>query len=377
MNQHDPIPILHLITELDAGGAQSALLRLLEQLDRSRFRPVVACFYNGNGLAARQIRELGIPVLDLGMTAWWRLDALWRLYRLLRRERPYILHCWLFHANFLGRIIGRLARVPIIITSRRNVEIGGRWREWLQRWTANLDDKTVAVCEAARQAEISAAGALPDKVVTIYNGIEAVPYAAADRSVIRREFSIADGAFLLGVVGRLHQQKGHVYLFEALAQVRRRFPDVRLLVVGDGRLRAELAAQTQQQNLTDNIIFTGLRQDIPQILAGLDLFVLPSLWEGLPNVVLEAMAAGLPVVATAVGGTPELVSDDETGLLVPAQDAAALAQAIQRLVENPAMARQMGKSGRQRVRADFSIRKMVEQTEQLYELLLNEKGLLD
>ncbi|MEJ2751041.1 MAG: glycosyltransferase, partial [Anaerolineae bacterium] len=190
MSECDPIPVLHLITELDAGGAQSALYRLLKHGDSARFRPVVACFYNGDGAAAQRIRQLGIPVVDLDMTGWYRLDALWRLYQLLRRERPFILHCWLFHANFLGRIVGRLARVPIIITARRNVEIGGAWRERLQRWTVGLDDKIIAVCEAARQAEISHSGAPPDKVVTIYNGIDLLPFAVSARQAVRREWGI-------------------------------------------------------------------------------------------------------------------------------------------------------------------------------------------
>jgi glycosyltransferase involved in cell wall biosynthesis len=363
--------VLHFITELDAGGAQTALYRLLKHTDLTGIKPVVVCLYNGDRLMADRIRQLGVPVIDVQLTAWWRIDALWRLYRLLRRERPSILHCWLFHANFLGRIMGRLARVPIIITSRRNVEIGGAWRERLQRGTVELDDKIIAVCEAARQAEIQRSHVSPDKVVTIYNGIDVAPFAVSTRQAIRRELGIDADAFLLGVIGRLHRQKGHVYLFQALRQVRPQFADVRLLVVGDCRLRNELVAQAEREGVADVVIFTGARGDIPEILSALDLFVLPSLWEGLPNVVLEAMAAGLPVVATAVGGTPELIINGETGLLVPPQDADSLAQAILHLLANPEQANAMGRAGRMHVQSKFAMSHSTLATHQLYHDLIN------
>ena len=369
-----PISVLYLITELDAGGAQTALYRLLKHADQTRIKPVAACFYNGDKLMANKIRQLGAPVVDLQMTTFWRIDALWRLYKLLRRERPSILHSCLFHANFLGRIVGQLARVPVIITSRRNVEIGGPWRERLKRWTVSLDDKIVAVCAAARQAEIERAGAPPEKVVTIYNGIEPNDYTVNARQTIRREFDVPPSAKLLGTVGRMHPQKGHVYLLTALRRVRERFPDARLLVVGDGRLRAQLQSQVHEQQLEDGVTFTGVRSDIPEILSALDLFVLPSLWEGLPNVILEAMAAGLPVVATAVGGAPELVADGQTGLLVPPAQAEALEQAIMQMLENPAQAKNMGQAGHERVLTHFSLAQTVAATTALYDELLTAAG---
>jgi glycosyltransferase involved in cell wall biosynthesis len=171
--------VFHLITELDIGGAQLALLRLLASLDRDRFVPTVACLYNGDAAVAQRIRALGVPVTDLGMTARWRWDAFERLYRLLRHERPTILHTWMFHANLPGRVLGALARVPIIITSRRNENIGGVMREYLNRWTACLDDRVIAVCELARQAEIKRARVSPEHVVTVYNGVDVERFSVA------------------------------------------------------------------------------------------------------------------------------------------------------------------------------------------------------
>ncbi|HRW04113.1 MAG TPA: glycosyltransferase, partial [Caldilineaceae bacterium] len=220
------IRVLHLITELDAGGAQTALLRLLEQTKDSRIQPRVVCLYNENKVVAQQIRQLGISVTGLGMSQSWRVDALWRLYRLLRAEPVDILHCWMFHADILGRLVGRIVGVPAVITSRRSMEVGGARREQIKRWTAWLDDRVVAVCEMARTAEISRTGVAPEKVRTIYNGIDSAPYhvPAARGLQMRQALTIPGDALVVGTVGRLHPVKGHRYLLQAWPTVRQQIP---------------------------------------------------------------------------------------------------------------------------------------------------------
>ncbi len=374
----DSLRILFLITELDTGGAQKALARLLASLNRSRFKPHVACLYHGDKTVAQEIRALGIPLTDLRMQAKWRADALWRLYRLLRRQQPAILHTWMFHANLPGRLLGRLAGVPIVITSRRNVNIGGPARERLLRWTSGLDDAVIAVCELARQAEIERAGAAPHHVATIYNGVDVTAFSRSDPEAdarIRDTFDIPADAPLLGAIGRLHPQKDFGTLLAAVAQLRRQVPDAHLLLVGDGELREELVNHARSLGLGDCVTFAGHRTHIPEILAAIDVFTLTSLWEGLPNVILEAMAAGLPVVATRVGGVPEVVVAGETGLLVPPRDPDALSRAIVTLLRDPALRQTMGRAGQERVRHRFSVEQMVRRTESLYERLLAEKGL--
>jgi sugar transferase (PEP-CTERM/EpsH1 system associated) len=368
----DRIDVLHLITELSTGGAQTALLRLLAGLDRDRFRPAVACLYNGDKPVAQRIRSLGIPVTDLRMTAKWRLDALWRLYCLLRQQRPDILHTWMFHANFPGRLLGRLAGVPIIITSRRNEDIGGALRERLNRWTARLDDRVIAVCEVARRAEIERARVSPEHVVTIYNGIDVERFSATDGDLVirvRRELGIPAGVPLIGAVGRLHPQKDFAGLLDSLTEVQKYVSPVRLLLVGEGELRDDLETRARSLGISGIVTFAGFRSDVAEILAACDVFVLPSLWEGMPNVVLEAMAVGLPVVATQVGGVPEIVLDGETGLLVPPGDSETLAQALIRLLRDPDLRSRMGRAGRRRVEQHFSANQLVLETEALYEAL--------
>lgn len=369
-----PIPIIHLITELDTGGAQMALLRFLGRHDRAQYRPLVACLYNGDKVVAQQIRALGVEVIDLGMTRPYRFDALWRLFRLLRQERPSILHCWLYHADIIGRVIGRAAAVPHIITSRRDVYIGGRQRDWLKRLTAFLDHKTIAVCDAARQVEIEQAGGHPDKVVTIYNGLDIPQFEAElarDPTRFRQELGVPDNAFLIGVVARLHPQKGHKYLLQALQTLRSQFPQIYCLIAGGGSLRSELETAVTDLNLSASVQFIGNRQDVAAILSVCDLFVLPSLWEGFPNVILEAMAAGTPIVATTVDGVPELIENGETGLLAPPADSQALAQAIAQMIQNQGKAAAMAQGARQVVQTTFSIERTVTQIEALYQQLLN------
>lgn len=364
--------MLYFITELDIGGAQKVLVHILKHLDRRRFSPLVACLYNENGIIANQIRALNVPVIGLRMTAKWRVDALWRFYRLLRREQPVILHSSLFHANIPSRIIGGLAGVPIKVSWRQNLEIGGQLREFINRQTVRLDHKVVAVCELARQAEIKRAGLSPDKVVTIYNCIDACELAtnASTRAKVRQEFGIPARAPLIGTVGRLHPQKGLSTLLAAMTDLKTHIPTVRWLVVGDGELREELEQQTDAYGLSDSVIFAGARSDVPQILAALDLFALPSLWEGLPLAALEAMAAGLPVIATTVGGVPEVVVNEVTGLLVPPNNPAALAQALRQVLANPAQRQAMGAAGQEQVAKKFSVSSIIPQIEALYEALL-------
>lgn len=372
------IHVLYLITDLNFGGAQKVLSDMLKRLDKNRFMPTVACLFGGDGPVADEIRAIDIPVVDLGMIAKWRLDALVRLFLLLRRMRPVILHASLFHANIPGRVFGRLAGVPIIITWRQNVNIGGQIRELINRWTAELGDRTVAVSDLVLQVEIKRARISPDKVVTIYNGIDVSAFATPNPEVaaqIRQSFDIPPGTLLVGTVGRLHPQKGLDNLLTAMPIIKRQFPNLRLLIIGDGELRNSSEIQAQSLGISDDVIFTGPRTDVPEIIPTLDVFSLPSLWEGLSLALLEAMAAGLPVVATSVGGTPEVVVDGATGLLVPPRDPTALAEAITHILTNPSMAHRMGQAGRERVTKHFSIDETVRKTEQLYETLLAEKGL--
>lgn len=366
------IPVSYLITELSTGGAQNALLRLLARLDRNRFSPTVACLYNGDGAVAQEIRALGVQVFDARMHHKADWTALLRLYRYVRQVRPTILHTSLFHANLPGRVLGRLAGVPIIVCSERTMAMESAWRYRLNRWTIGLVDRVTTVSANVRDFCISHVGLPADKLVLIYNGVELPEKPLASRQEARAELGLPLDSLVVGAVSRLDPVKGVAFLIQALARVE----GAHLVVIGDGPERATLASLAENLGIANRVRWAGHRRNAAHLLAAFNVFVQPSLYEGLPNTVLEAMAAGLPVVATAVGGTPEAVVNGETGLLVPPRDPSALAQAITRLLQAPDLRRKMGQAGREWVVQFFSVERMVAKTERLYAELLAEKGII-
>lgn len=364
--------VLHLITELSTGGAQRALARLLSHLDCQRFVASVACLYNGDEAVAREIRSMGIPVTDLGMTAKYRWDAFWRLYRLLQGERPTILHTWMFHPNIPGRVLGRLAGVPIIINSERTMGQERGWRYALNRLTHPLADRITCVSEQVADFVVQRIGVPREKTVVIPNGVESEEFDDLPTSEkARSALNLPPDKALVGTVTRLNEVKRVDVLLEASARLER----THTVIVGDGPERRGQEAMAHRLGLAARVHFVGQQLDVRPWLAALDVFALSSDWEGMSNALLEAMAAGLPVVATAVGGTPEVVVDGVTGILVPPRDPDALAEAILRLLRDPDLRRSMGQAARARIEQHFSIEETVRRTEELYTTLLEQKGI--
>ena len=364
------IKIIYLITELSIGGAQNALTRLLSGLDRASYEPYVACLYNGDGVAAESIRQLGIPVTDLGMKFKRNLGAFFRIYRLLRKVKPDILHTLMFHANIPGRIIGRLTGVPIIISSERTMEMESRFRLWLNQLTAHLADRITCVSQKVADFAIREIKIPQEKIIIIPNGISMDQYSHI-RSLSEERISLGlPEGLLIGTVSRAHPIKGLAILLDAFAMLLIDRPQVHLVLVGSGPQLHELQQQANKLGLEGHVIFLGERRDIPSILAAIDIFVLPSLFEGMPNAVLEAMASGLPVVATSVGGTPEVIMDGVTGLLVPPGNPTALTNAMVRLLEDPGLRSEMGQAAYMRVKQYYTQEQMVQKTELLYQDLM-------
>ncbi len=362
------VRIAFCITDLDPGGAERALVQLVTRLDRQRWEPAVFCL-SGHGALADELQAAGILVICLGARHWSNVSASLRLARELRRFRPAIVQSFLFHANLAGRIAGRVARVGKIVSGIRVAEKRSRVPLWLDRWTNWLVTSNVCVSRAVADFSIARAGLLPKKIVVICNGVDVARFSTA-RPADLSQFGISPGSQVLLTVGRLDRQKGLDDLVEAAALVVPKYPRAHFLMVGEGSERRRIELLICETGLADRVHLAGWRPDIPELLAASYALVLSSHWEGLPNVILEAMAAGLPVVATRVEGTSELVNEGLTGLIVAPQSPATLAAGIEKLLSDPALSHAMGQSGRERAAANFSWDKMAAQYSALYSSLL-------
>ncbi len=297
-----------------------------------------------------------------------------RLWRSIRAARPDVVHTHLLHADLYGIPAARLAGVPAVITTRHNDDAFRRRFPIRQVNAAlwRLVNAGIAISDAIAHFVREVERAPAHKVHTVRYGLEALPTMdrAAAQAALRRELGLPDEALLLGMVSRLVEQKGIPYALRAFERVGGEFPAAQLVIAGDGLLRVELELMARSLRVADRVHFLGWRADPAAILAALDVFLMPSLWEGFGLVLLEAMAQGLPVVGSAVSAIPEVVVDGETGLLCPPRDVHALAAALRLLLADPERRERMGTAGRARVEAHFSAARMVEETIALYQAVL-------
>lgn len=369
--------ILFVTTGLGYGGAETQLVRLAVGLGSRGWRVQVVSMLPPQAFLY-ELEQASIPVHSLSMRRGVPDPrGLFRLMGILRHERPVILTSFLYHANLLGRIAGQLMGVPVVISSIRNEKFGGLVADRMTRLTDRLADITTINSNLAGEAVVRR-GVVPDeKLKVIPNGLDITRFSWTQeaRMQVRKELEIAETHFLWLAIGRLDEQKNYPNLLSAFAQVVSRYPKTMLLVAGEGALRQTLDEMVSFVGLEQYVHFLGVRTDIPNLLAAADAFVLASAWEGLPNVVMEALAARKPVVATEVGGVPELVKEDKNGFLVPSGDSEALAQAMLDLMNLPLVERLcMGERGFKHLEANYSIERVIDQWEALYIDLLLKKG---
>ncbi len=370
--------ILHVITGLEIGGAERVLLETA-RYQQARGHEVAVCALRPEGPLAAAVREV-CPLYTVDMGHRLSPGVIWKLARLMRRGHHDVVHSYLYQANLVARVAARLAGVPVNISSVRCSYTWLRWPHFaVDRWTAHFADCITSVSEATRQFSIEREGLPTRKIVTLRNGIEVSRFdkitdRAATRAALRQSLGYAADALVVCMTGRLHAQKGHTFLFQAAERLKGRFPQLRLLIIGDGPQRAALEAETRARGLSGMVQFLGMRKDVPELLAASDVFAFPSLYEGLPNAVLEAMAMSLPVVASTADGTVEVIESERDGLLVPTGDAAALEAALERVLGDAGLRGRLAQAGRQRVLADFTFEKMMHETEDLYYSLLGRKA---
>ncbi|MDD5680516.1 MAG: glycosyltransferase [Candidatus Omnitrophica bacterium] len=364
------VKIAHIITDLDIGGAELMLLKILRNSDINSYRHLVISL-KPKGKVTKGIEDAGIRVISLNMK-WYNFPVcLWRLYGILKTEKPDIVHSYLFHAELAGRICGRIAGVPIVISSLRSVDVGSDFRRLLLRLTDNLVDAVTAVSDKVAYEHVNKRITKKEKIKVIYNGLEPDKRERKEnKDELRRKIGISPAEYLVLSVGNLRPVKGYSFVFDAVKMLKERGKNVKLLIVGGGNYKRNLEAEAADKGIRDNVVFSGEREDVSDFLSMADTFVMASLWEGLPNSLLEAMQAGLPVIATKVGGIPEVICHNENGLLVSPKDGKALADAIESMIKDEALGTRLAQSARSYVKEKFDIRKTVAETEKLYEELL-------
>ncbi len=360
-----PVPVALAITDLDVGGAERAMVALATGLDRRRWDPSVVVL-GGEGALSAPIRAAGIPVECLDVDPRRPDRAIRALARALRRSRPRLVQSFLFHANIAARLAGPLSGNPWVVGGLRVAERQRRWHLTLDRLTGRLATGSVCVSEGVRRFSREVGRLDPDRLAVIPNGVDPAPFDRAG-GVDRASLGVPPGSPMVLYVGRLDPQKGLNVLLEAAGKVVAARPDWHLVLVGDGPDRDALRLRAGSiPGLADRIRWLGRRDDVPGLLKAADLLVLPSLWEGMPNAVLEAMAARRAVVASAVEGSEDLVVPGRTGWLVPPGDADALAGALLEAAADGDRLGRFGQAGRARIEAGFTPGRVVEAYDRLW-----------
>lgn len=374
--------VLHIITKLELGGAQKSTLDILRCLDRKKYKIFLL---SSDGLLSDEARKIDslevelLPSLRREINLFFDLKAFVDLYSFIKKNDIDIVHTHSSKAGIVGRWAAYLAGVGIIIHTIHGWEFydgQNRLIKWLyitlERLTARITTRLIAVCEAAIKKGLNYKIGTSNKYRLIYYGIDynAFSNIRQDREYTKRCLGLREDNFIVGMIACFKPQKAHRDLIKAASLIVREVPGVQFLLVGDGALRSKMIRQIERLGLGDRFVLAGWRKDIPQILSNLDLVVLSSLWEGLPIVILEAMAAARAVVATNVGGVSEIVKEAKTGFLVEVGNYKQIANRITFLINNRHLATQMGRSAQQSLNGTFSIDSMIRNIEETYKELL-------
>ena len=378
--QSNRVKLLKFVAFFAIGGTERHVVNLSRELDTSKFELHLVCFKRWGELLG-EIETLGVPISEYKINSLYSPQTLRQQLRFsgfLRRNQIQVVHTYGFYSTVFAVPAARLARVPIVIASIRDTgELLTPLQKRVHQFACRFADSILVNAEAVRQWLI-AEGYNANNIHVIRNGIALDRFEKKDGgAAIRQELGLPAHVPLVAMLSRLNRLKGGEYFLQAATLLASRFPEVRFLIVGDvgcgdSTYKAALEREAIRLGLGNRILFTGFRLDVPKVLSAVSISVLPSLSEGLSNVLLESMAAGVPVIATKVGGTPEVIEDGVSGLLVPPSDSEALARAMRSLIENPELARRYGQAGKQRIAEHFSLGRMVQQTEQHYLNLLEQ-----
>lgn len=358
--------VLHLCESSDTGGAESILISLVEGLDKDRYRSVVCLLSDGwlkVELEKRRIETVVIPQPH-------SFDVLWlfRAYRLLKDRGIHVMHSHEFATNVYASVLSSLTGVPVVATAHGKNYYGDKWRRRAAYRFVARQSTMVAVSADLKRFLMERIGIPASDIRVVHNGIDLSRYVVREgNNDVKAELGISAGQRVIGTVGNLFAVKGQTYLLKACKTVAGEFPTFVLLIAGEGDQLDLLREEASVLGISGNVKFLGFRDDVPSLLQAMDVFVLPSLSEGLPLSVLEALALEKPIVATNVGGVPEIMEDGVTGYLVPPRNPDVLSEKIRLVLRNPDMAAELGRAGRKRVEKAFSLKQMIQEYQLLYE----------
>lgn len=367
--QPPPRRIAFCITELDPGGAEKALFQLVTRLNPREWEAHVYCLGPEAPLAPL-IREKGIPVTCFGKTGLGKLQVIQWLTRELNAFRPVILQCFLFHANFIGRLAGRRARVPVIISGHRVAEREKRWHLWLDRWTQRLADQHLCVSRGVADHVTRRIGVPRNRLTVIGNGVE-VDLSSPPRIDVPQTFGFPPQSKIVLGVGRLHPQKGFRDLIKSFSRVHTAVPEARLLIIGEGPQRKELERLVHTLHLDEWVRLPGRRQDIPEMMRQAAVFALSSQWEGMPNVVLEAMACRIPIVAMDVEGIRDLIIHQRSGIIVKPGDLKGFEDSLIEILQTPQLGDSLAREAQTIAKKQFTWDAVVRDYTQFYRRLID------
>ncbi len=363
-----PLRVCQLITTLGIGGAERGLYELVTRMDRERFE--VEVFTLRDGPVSARLADAGIPVTVLGVRGKWDIMKLPRLTKLLRNGHFDLLHTHLFHADLAGRPAAKAAGVPHLVHTVWTAE--GRFRPWQFAYARLLRqscDRVICVSQSVRDHHARLSKLPDDAYVVIPWGVDVEKFRRdqASRRRLRSEWQLAEDDVLLAFVGRLEFYKGIDTLLAALARLASVGRPVRAVIAGDGPQRPAVEKFIAQEPGGKFVRMLGMVSDVPAVLSAADIYAMPSLWEGWPLALGEAMSASLPAIGTNVPGIRDLIIPEQTGLLIDSKDANALAGAIQRLVENASLRTSLGEAARRRIVDQFTIEQTIAAHERLYD----------
>ncbi|WP_236403994.1 glycosyltransferase [Microaerobacter geothermalis] len=373
-----PLKVIHIIGGGEFGGAEQHIIHLLSRFNPQKVQVEVLCFYDST--FAEKLRRNGIKVHVMDQYGRFDFRLLKGITQFLDHEKPDIVHTHGVKANFFGRLACRRLNISPVVTTIHSLLkydyahplarfFASKMELWTRKWTTHF----IAISKAIEE-DLYETGVSSDKISVIYHGIDISYFShVKDPQLIRRLADLPSDATVVGAVGRLVPIKGFDVLLKAASLLKKEgFPHM-FVLVGSGPEEKNLRKLASELEITDRVRFLGFQQDIPSVLAGIDIFVSPSRTEGLGLAVLEAMAAGKPVVATGVGGVKELIRDKENGVLIPVDDEVALFRALEGLFIHPKIYFQLSIKAKQEVEKRFSVEGMVEQTYQLYVQLAGQK----